>query len=99
MASDVVAMELGTGASNFVLPPSIAKKLREFADKVYFASPSERLDALTTCARYVAGIVSERFPKQEAVDRLWATAEAAGIVREYGETLVQFDWLRASGSR
>src|SRR5262249_33393608 len=75
--------------SNFVLPAALAERYRVYANAIYGAISSERPEAFTTCARLVAGMVSKDFPLQEAVDRLWATAEAAGIVREYGEDLVQ----------
>jgi hypothetical protein len=54
------------------------------------AAPSERLDAFTTAVRCVAELVHpESVPGNEAVDRLWATAEAAGVVLSHGEDLVQ----------
>src|SRR5262249_54040756 len=75
--------------SNFVLPAALAERYRVYANAIYEATSSERPEAFTTCVRLVAGMVSKDFPLQEAVDRLWATAEAAGIVREYGVDLVQ----------
>jgi putative DNA primase/helicase len=48
------------------------------------------LKAFATAARCVAGLVHpERFPKNEAVDRLRSAAEAAGLLLTHGEDLLQ----------
>src|SRR5262245_14950769 len=75
--------------SNFVLCAPLAERYRGYANAIHVAPQSESLDAFARCARLVAGMISKDFPLHEAVDRLWATAEAAGIVREHGEDLVQ----------
>jgi hypothetical protein len=75
--------------SDFVLPAPLAERYREYANVIHVVAPSERPEAFTRCARQVAGMVSDDFPVREAVDRLWATAEATGIVQEYGEDIVQ----------
>lgn len=75
--------------SNFVLCAPLAERYRECANAIHLAARSERLEAFVRCAQLVAGMVSEDFPMREAVDRLWATAEATGIVRDYGEDFVQ----------
>src|SRR5262249_18628430 len=75
--------------SNFVLSAPLAERYRGYANAIRVAAPSERLEAFARCARLVAGMISKDFPLQEAVDRLWATAQAFGIVRDHGEDLVQ----------
>ena len=55
------------------------------------AAPSGKLDAFATAARCVAAelVHPKRFPPNEAVDRLWAAAEAAGLVVLHGEDILQ----------
>jgi putative DNA primase/helicase len=80
----------GIGSRPFVLSPDLAEKYRQLANCINVAAPSERLDAFTTTARYVAGLVHpENFPKAAAVDRLWTTAEAHGLVLAHGTAAVQ----------
>jgi putative DNA primase/helicase len=79
-----------TGVLDFALPPHLAKQVTEFADAVRVAAPSEKLDAFTLCARQVFGLgTPDEFPLAEKGDRLQATAEAHGLVVEYGNDVVQ----------
>jgi hypothetical protein len=80
----------GCGRRDFVLSPGLAEKYRQYANAIGVAAPSEKFGALATSARYVAGLIDPiEFPEVEAVDRLWATAEAAGLVVAHGEDAVQ----------
>ena len=75
--------------SNFVLPDHLAERYREYANAIKVVARSEQLDAFTMCARLVAGMVSKDFPLREASDRLLATAQAYGMISDYGDDLVQ----------
>jgi hypothetical protein len=78
------------GNRDFVLSPELAETYRRHANALLVVGPSERLDAFTTCARYVVALVHPtNFPLAEVVDRLWTTAEATGLILEYGEDAVQ----------
>ena len=83
--------------SNFILPDHVAEKFREYANTIKVVAPSERLEAFTTCARLVAGLISDEFPLREASDRLLATAEASGIIRDFGDDVVQARLAEAIG--
>ena len=82
--------------SDFTLPASLAENYREYANAINVSPQSEKLDAFTRFARRVLGWVGADFPLPECVDRLWATAEATGLVREYGADLVQAQMAAAS---
>jgi hypothetical protein len=78
----------------FVEPHSLlrerAEKLRQILDDVRVAPPSEKLTAFGRAARRTAReVVGPTYPKCEAVDRLQATAEAHGLVEEFGENIIQ----------
>ncbi|MGD0334052.1 MAG: virulence-associated E family protein [Xanthobacteraceae bacterium] len=80
----------GCGRRDFVLSPGLAEKYRQYANAIGAAAPSEKLDAFATAARYIAGLIDPSdFPEVEAVDRLWATAEAAGLVIAHAEDAIQ----------
>lgn len=80
----------GCGRRDFVLSPSLAEKYRQYANAIGAAGPSEKLDAFATAARYIAGLIDPTdFPEVEVIDRLWATAEAAGLVVAHGEDALQ----------
>jgi Family of unknown function (DUF5906) len=80
----------------FVLSSELAELYRQFANSVVVAASSDKLETFARAARYVVGIVHpEKFPLQEAVDRLWATAEAAGLVAKHGDDVVQIHLSRA----
>jgi hypothetical protein len=77
-------------ARDFKLSPSLAEKYRQYADAIRVAAPSEKLNAFATCASYIAGLVHPTlFPETEAVDRLWASAEASGLIAAHGDDIVQ----------
>jgi D5 N terminal like len=81
----------GTGRPDFVLSDKIAKKFWQLVRMISAAAPSKRLDAFTTVAQCVAAdlVHPKRFPRTEAGDRLWAVAEAMGLVLSHGEDVVQ----------
>ncbi len=80
----------GCGRRDFILSPGLAEKYREYANAIGAAAPSDKLDAFATAARYIAGLIDPTdFPEVEAVDRLWETAEAAGLVVAHGEDAIQ----------
>ena len=82
----------GCSPRDFVLAPTPAEVWSPDARNSIEQShaSSEKLDAFAMCARYVSGLVDPTaFPLAEAVDRLWATAEAAGLIAEHGEDAVQ----------
>lgn len=77
-------------ARDFKLSAPLAEKYRQYADAIRVAAPSDKLNAFATCASYIAGLVHPTlFPETEAVDRLWASAEAAGLIAAHGEDVVQ----------
>jgi putative DNA primase/helicase len=74
----------------FVLSSDIEAAYRRYTDLVRAATPSQRLKAFTLAARRVAGLVDATdFPHAEAVDRLWTTAEAYGLILVHGVDAVQ----------
>jgi putative DNA primase/helicase len=75
--------------SNFSPPPDLAEKYRSFANSVHVAPLSGKQAAFERCARLAFGFVGPTFPRAEIVDRLQATAEAAGIVAVFGDDIVQ----------
>lgn len=80
----------GCGRRDFILSPGLAEKYREYANAIGAAAPSDKLDAFATATRYIAGLIDPTdFPEVEAVDRLWATAESAGLVVAHGEDAIQ----------
>ncbi|MGD0024503.1 MAG: primase-helicase family protein [Xanthobacteraceae bacterium] len=80
----------GPAQPPFILGDDLAERYRQYANAIRGAGASEKLDAFTTCARLVAGMVdSEKFPLREAADRLLATAEAYGLVGEHGDDAIQ----------
>jgi hypothetical protein len=80
----------GGGGSEFVLSPKLAESFWQLAKIIRAAAPSEQLHAFTTFARSAANLVHpNNFPKKEVVDRVWAAAGGAGLVRAYGEDLLQ----------
>jgi hypothetical protein len=77
-------------SDDFVLPPDLADKYRDQANLVHAAPTSEKLDTLQRVAQRVAGLGHpDKFPRQQAIDRLWATAEAAGLIRTHGDDAIQ----------
>jgi hypothetical protein len=77
-------------SDDFVLPHDLADKYRDQANLVHAAPPSKKLDTLQRVAQRVAGLVRpDKFPRQQAIDRLWVTADAAGLVRAYGDDVIQ----------
>ena len=82
--------------SDFTLPARLAEIYRECANTIIAAPQSEKLDAFTRFARLIFGWVGADVPLPECADRLWATAEAAGIVWEHGADLVQSRMAAAS---
>jgi putative DNA primase/helicase len=79
-----------SATSEFVLSPHLAEQYRKFADYIRVAAPSQKLDAFTTCARYVIGLgTHDEFPLQEKIDRLQATAEAHGLFAMFGTDELQ----------
>jgi putative DNA primase/helicase len=83
--------------SSFVLPPLLAEKYRSHANMIGAAPPSERLDVFTRVAQVVAGMVGDDFPKQEAVDRLYETATAHGLLNIYDDDVLQVRLADAFG--
>lgn len=80
----------GCGRWDFTLTGDRAERYREFTNTVAAAAHSERLEAFKMAARYVAALEHPTdFPLVEMVDRLWATAEALGLVRIHGEDTIQ----------
>jgi AAA domain len=78
------------------LPPERAEKLRQILDDVRVAPPSEKLSAFGRAARRTAReIVGPTYSLREAVDRLQATAEAHGLVEEFGENTIQSELATA----
>ena len=75
---------------HFDLPVHLAQQVIEFSDIIRVAAPSEKFDAFKIFARQVSGLGEDgEYPKQEKVDRLQATAEAHGLVKQYGNDAVQ----------
>jgi hypothetical protein len=80
-------------------PPRLAENLRLILHDVHVAPPSEKLAAFTRAARRTAReIVGPAYPRHEAVDRLWATAEAHGLVGQFDANIIQSE-LAAAFSR
>jgi hypothetical protein len=77
------------GTSHSVSPFHAARKVTELLDGVRVAAPSEKMSALKLSARGVFGLSEAEHSFQDKVDRLWATAEAHGIVERYGSDAVQ----------
>jgi hypothetical protein len=89
--------DIKVSAQNFVLPPHLAQKVTVYADAVRVAAPSERLTAFKLCARQVFGLgETDQYPLHEKVDRLWASAEAHGLVERFGSDAVQRALAEAS---
>jgi RecA-family ATPase len=77
-------------------PAALAERLREILDDVRVAPPSEKLTAFGRAARDAAReIVGPHYPLREAVDRLWSTAEAHGLVQEFGQNIIQCELAAA----
>jgi hypothetical protein len=74
---------------------SASEQLRKEVEVVWAAPPSQRKEAFILCARRVAGLIGPGLPKSEAVERLWATASAIGLVRLHGEDEIQECLARA----
>jgi RecA-family ATPase len=78
------------------LPPERAEKLRHILDDVRVAPPSEKLTAFGKAARRTAReIVGPTYPRQEAVDRLWTTAEVHGLVEQFDANIIQSELAAA----
>src|SRR5580704_15034588 len=78
------------------LPPERAEKLRQILDDVRVAPPSEKLTAFGRAARRTAReIVGPTYPRSEAVDRLWTTAEAHGLVEQFDANIIQSELAAA----
>ncbi len=84
--------------SSSLLPPDVADRFRTFANSVHVAALSEKPAAFEICARYAFGLVGPSVSQAEIVDRLYATAQAAGIVARLGEESVQEMLKRALAS-
>jgi hypothetical protein len=73
-----------------VLREDIAEAYRRYADMLRIAAPSDRLHAFTLAARRIAALIHPiDFPRAEAGDRLWDTAQAYGLVAAHGVDAVQ----------
>jgi RecA-family ATPase len=82
------------------LPPERAEKLRRILDDVRVAPPSEKLTAFGRAARRTAReIVCPTYPRREAVDRLWTTAEVHGLPDQFGENIIQSELAAAFEAR
>ena len=81
--------QVGADVSDFPLPPPLAKRVWEYLSAIQIASPSEKLTAFMRATQLVAGLIRPEFSRQEAIDRLFVTAEVNGLIEEYGEDIVQ----------
>jgi putative DNA primase/helicase len=78
------------GGSDFVPSPELAHELWEATSIIGAAAPSEKLKAFGMAARRAAKLVHpEKFPKIEVEDRLWAVAEAGGLLLNHDVDLLQ----------
>jgi putative DNA primase/helicase len=76
-------------ASDFVLAPDLAEKFRNIASSVRVAPKSEKLSAFATFAQYAAGMEEDdRFPRQQIIDRVYATASVHRLIETYGEDII-----------
>jgi hypothetical protein len=74
----------------FVLSSHLVEQYNHYADYLDAVAPSEKLHAFGVCARSVASMIDPiAFPRIEVIDRLQRTAEAKGIVLEWGDDQVQ----------
>jgi hypothetical protein len=78
-----------TDGSGFVLPPALAGKVWEYISAIRIAPSSEKLDAWTHTAQFVAGLTGPDFPVGEAAARMWATAETDEFLRNYDTDILQ----------
>ncbi len=78
-----------TDVSKFNLPSVLGGRVWKYLSAIRIAPPSEKLDAFTRSAQLIAGLTGPAFPVPEAAERLWAAAQAGGLVDEYGENIVQ----------
>ena len=81
--------------TDFILPPDLAGKFAQLGDHVRVAPQSEKLTAFGLFARHVAGLVGSSLPHQEAVDRLQAFAEGAGLAAAHGDDVIQEELFRS----
>jgi RecA-family ATPase len=78
------------------LPPRFAENLRLILNDVHVAPPSEKLAAFSRAARRTAReIVGPAYPRHEAVDRLWATAEVHGLLEQVDANIIQTELAAA----